>query len=73
MAFDECAPGKSNKEYARKAMERTHRWAVRCVKRWKENNEKRTVTPSSILIRHQSMQNFLSFFQPNFAMKEVLD
>ncbi|NVP17494.1 tRNA guanosine(34) transglycosylase Tgt [Candidatus Gracilibacteria bacterium] len=41
MAFDECAPGKSNKEYARKAMERTHRWAVRCVNRWKENNEKR--------------------------------
>jgi hypothetical protein len=22
-------------------MERTHRWAERCVKRWKENNEKR--------------------------------
>ncbi|MDD2907195.1 MAG: tRNA guanosine(34) transglycosylase Tgt [Candidatus Gracilibacteria bacterium] len=41
MAFDECAPGKSSKEYARKAMERTHRWAVRCVNRWKENNEKR--------------------------------
>ncbi|MDD3144522.1 MAG: tRNA guanosine(34) transglycosylase Tgt [Candidatus Gracilibacteria bacterium] len=41
MAFDECAPGKSNKEYARKAMERTHRWAERCVKKWKENNEKR--------------------------------
>jgi hypothetical protein len=22
-------------------MDRTHRWAERCVKRWKENNEKR--------------------------------
>lgn len=41
MAFDECAPWKSNKEYARKAMERTHRWAIRCVNRWKENNQKR--------------------------------
>ena len=37
MAFDECAPWKSTKEYARAAMERTHRWAERCIKRWKEN------------------------------------
>lgn len=41
MAFDECAPWKSTKEYARAAMERTHRWAERCVTRWKENNKKR--------------------------------
>ncbi|MBF0913808.1 tRNA guanosine(34) transglycosylase Tgt [Candidatus Gracilibacteria bacterium] len=41
MAFDECAPGKSEWAYAKSAMERTHRWAERCVKRWKENNEKR--------------------------------
>ena len=41
MAFDECAPGESSKAYARSAMERTHRWAERCVTRWKENNEKR--------------------------------
>lgn len=41
MAFDECAPWKSTKEYARAAMERTHRWAERCIKRWKENNKKR--------------------------------
>jgi len=41
MAFDECAPGNSSEKYARAAMERTHRWAVRCVKRWKENNKKR--------------------------------
>ncbi len=41
MAFDECAPGKSDWTYAKSAMERTHRWALRCVKRWKENNEKR--------------------------------
>ncbi len=41
MAFDECAPWQSTKEYARSAMERTHRWAERCVTRWKENNIKR--------------------------------
>ncbi len=42
MAFDECAPGDSSHEYAKLAMNRTHRWAERCVKRWKENNEKRS-------------------------------
>jgi len=41
MAFDECAPWKSGKDYARAAMERTHRWAERCVKKWKENNIER--------------------------------
>lgn len=41
MAFDECAPWDSNHEYATQAMERTHRWAERCVKRWKENNKQR--------------------------------
>lgn len=38
MAFDECAPWDSNYEYAKAAMNRTHRWAERCVTRWKENN-----------------------------------
>ena len=38
MAFDECAPGESSKAYARAAMERTHRWAERCVTQWKKNN-----------------------------------
>ncbi len=37
MAFDECAPGWSSPDYARAAMERTHRWAVRSQKRWQEN------------------------------------
>jgi len=41
MAFDECAPGNSNKKYARAAMERTHRWAERCVIKWQENEKKR--------------------------------
>lgn len=31
MAFDECAPYPTTVEYARAAMERTHRWLERCV------------------------------------------
>ncbi|HEX6288415.1 MAG TPA: tRNA guanosine(34) transglycosylase Tgt [Herpetosiphonaceae bacterium] len=31
MAFDECAPYPTTPEYARAAMERTHRWLERCV------------------------------------------
>jgi queuine tRNA-ribosyltransferase len=41
MAFDECAEWSSSYEYAKSAMERTHRWAERCVKKWKENNKER--------------------------------
>jgi queuine tRNA-ribosyltransferase len=37
MAFDECAPGGSTPEYARAAMERTHRWAERSKERWLHN------------------------------------
>ncbi len=39
MAFDECAPGGSTHEYARQAMERTHRWAVRSKDQWKKNEK----------------------------------
>jgi len=38
MAFDECTPNQIDHRYAKEAMERTHRWAERCVKRWQENN-----------------------------------
>lgn len=31
MAFDECAPAGVDEAYARKAMERTHAWAKRCI------------------------------------------
>lgn len=41
MAFDECAPGGSTREYARAAMERTHRWAERSQKQWLINEQKR--------------------------------
>ena len=36
MAFDECAPGTSDYEYAKKSMELTHRWLDRCFTRFNE-------------------------------------
>lgn len=32
LAFDECAPHPSTYEYTKQAMERTHEWALRCLK-----------------------------------------
>lgn len=37
MAFDECAPYPSTHDYAREAMERTHRWATRCLAAYNAN------------------------------------
>ncbi len=40
MAFDECAPGNSNYNYAKKSMELTHRWLDRCFARFNETQPK---------------------------------
>ena len=34
MAFDECCPGTADYQYAKKSMERTHRWLNRCIQRF---------------------------------------
>ena len=36
MAFDECAPGESDYQYAKRSMELTHRWLDRCIRRFSE-------------------------------------
>lgn len=36
MALDECAPGKSDYQYAKNSMALTHRWLDRCIKRFSE-------------------------------------
>jgi queuine tRNA-ribosyltransferase len=36
MALDECTPGTSTYEYAKKSMNLTHRWLDRCIKRFNE-------------------------------------
>lgn len=40
MAFDECPPGTSDYDYARKSMGLTHRWLDRCLKRFHETEPK---------------------------------
>lgn len=40
MAFDECAPGTSDYQYAKKSMELTHRWLDRCITRFNETEPK---------------------------------
>lgn len=39
MAFDECAPAESTKEYFTKAMNRTHSWLIRCKKAHKNTKK----------------------------------
>ncbi|MBQ3552894.1 MAG: tRNA guanosine(34) transglycosylase Tgt [Clostridia bacterium] len=39
MAFDECAPYPSDYKYTRDAMERTHRWARRCMTAHKRSDQ----------------------------------
>lgn len=36
MAFDECAPGDADFNYAKNSMQMTHRWLDRCIKRFNE-------------------------------------
>ena len=38
-SFDECTSPLSDYEYTKKAMERTHRWAIRCLEEFKKSNE----------------------------------
>ncbi len=40
MALDECAPGTSDFEYAKKSLGLTHRWLDRCFKRFNETEPK---------------------------------
>jgi len=40
MAFDECPPGASEYNYAKKSMELTHRWLDRCVDRFNSTEDK---------------------------------
>mgnify|MGYP002397664099 CR=1 FL=1 len=40
MAFDECPPGGSDRKYAQKSMELTHRWLDRCITRFDATESK---------------------------------
>lgn len=38
MAFDECTPYPCDEKYAKEAMDRTHRWLDRCIRRFDETD-----------------------------------
>jgi len=40
IAFDECTPYPATKQYAQKALDRTHRWAIRSLNEHKKLNQK---------------------------------
>ena len=40
IAFDECTPYPATKKYAKKALDRTHRWAIRSLAEHKKLNQK---------------------------------
>ncbi|MGM9817974.1 MAG: tRNA guanosine(34) transglycosylase Tgt [Paludibacteraceae bacterium] len=46
MAFDECPPGNSDYNYAKKSLELTHRWLDRCIARFNETEPKYGYTQS---------------------------
>ncbi len=37
MAFDECTPDMADRPYAEAALNRTYRWAKRCINQWEKN------------------------------------
>ncbi len=40
MAFDECIPYSANYQYTKEATERTHRWLIRCLKKFRKKKAK---------------------------------
>lgn len=49
MAFDECTPDQASFEYAREALNRTHRWAKRCFEYWEAHQR------NSVYGRYQAL------------------
>lgn len=39
VTLDECTPFHASKQYTENSLEMTHRWELRCLKRFKENND----------------------------------
>ncbi len=53
MAFDEASDESSSYSYTKKAMERTHKWAERCIS---ENSKLKTFTPKAFGARNSKLQ-----------------
>lgn len=56
MAFDECAPANSSKEYFKAAMIRTHNWVLRCKKEHEKLENKKGLNKSKN--RHKNTHSF---------------
>jgi len=72
MAFDECVPFPCEYDYARKAMERTTRWAERC-KEVHKNTEKQSlfgIVQGSVYkdLRKQSARDLVKLDFPGYAI-----
>lgn len=47
LAFDECASPDADEEYQKKAMDRTHKWAQRCLLRHRQLEQEKSETPDT--------------------------
>lgn len=72
MAFDECTPYPSDYDYAKKSMERTSRWAERCLKAHKNPQRQALfgIVQGSMYedLRKQSAKDLVSMDFPGYAI-----
>jgi queuine tRNA-ribosyltransferase len=72
MAFDECPPYPSTREYMKKSVARTSRWAERCLKAHKRSNEQGLfgIVQGGEFedLRRQSAQDLVSLDFPGYAV-----
>jgi len=80
MAFDECMPARSDKDYAKKSTTRTERWLERCKEKMNAlNKEERTINKEQMLfginqgalfsdIRIENMKNIAKLDLPGYAI-----
>jgi queuine tRNA-ribosyltransferase len=73
MAFDECPPYPSDYTYAKNSMDMTHRWLQRCVKRFRETEEKYGYPQSLFPIVQGSSYKDLRSASAQFAAEQGMD
>ena len=78
MAFDECPPGESDYEYARKSLQLTQRWLDRCFKRFNETEFLRAVyeaglrqDPSMIVLDEMNLARVEYYFAEILSVLEM--
>lgn len=59
MALDECAPAKSDKTYARKALNLTHKWVLECKHVHEKLQKKRLEKANKSQSSHANQKNYL--------------